>query len=305
MFEDDYTSEDYDAPEDYYASDEDYYAALKDRHTALQDDYLALMSKYLALKSDYLALKNGADTPVADGGNGDGATDSKTSLEKKDAPADLPKGMETPVELGKKALASDTRTAHFSPSVDLEQGNTTYWVEDETAPRVNPASGPVCKVVMEDERCGPNSRITDGGKYAAGGELVIVGQGLDAQTPGNGDTPVADGGNGDGANSLEHAPADLPKGMEMPVELSKKALASATNTEHSSPSVDLAQGITNYWVEDETAPRVNPASSPVCKVVMEDERCGPNPRITDGGKYAAGGELVIVGQALDAEASGF
>ncbi|MCW5223165.1 hypothetical protein D5041_06015 [Verminephrobacter aporrectodeae subsp. tuberculatae] len=167
-------TENYTALKENYTALQEGCTALKEFHTTLRDDYIVLMNDYLALMIDYLAFKNG-DTPVADGGNGDGAN----SLEH--APADLPKGMEMPVELSKKALASATRTEHSCPSVDLAQGITDYWVEDETAPRVNPASSPVCKVVMEDGQCGP---ITDGGKYAAGGEFVIVGQALDAQTPG-------------------------------------------------------------------------------------------------------------------------
>ncbi|MCW5223164.1 hypothetical protein D5041_06010 [Verminephrobacter aporrectodeae subsp. tuberculatae] len=172
---------DYTALQEGYAALEEFYTALQETCPDLKDICTVLREIRSTLMNDDVASKN-SGIPVADGGNGDGATDSKASLEH--APADLPKGMEMPVELSKKALASDTGTEHSSPSGDLAQGITDPWVQDETALRVNPVSSPVCKGVMEDDRFEPNSRITDGDQYAAGGELLIVGQALDAQTPG-------------------------------------------------------------------------------------------------------------------------
>ncbi|MCW5256619.1 hypothetical protein D5038_09745 [Verminephrobacter aporrectodeae subsp. tuberculatae] len=199
------SDDDYSASESDSAALDDSYTALKESYTTLRNDYAALRENYTVLKDDYIALmgdyvtlKDGDDIPVADDGSGDEATDSKASGEQKDSPADLPKGMEMPIEmtpiwqrcwsrwlpkgkempagLTKEAFASAIRTAHSSPSGDVKQGITDPWVQDETA---NPVGSPDGQGMgVEGDRFEPDSRITEGG------ELLIVGQALDAQTPG-------------------------------------------------------------------------------------------------------------------------
>ncbi|WP_407830675.1 choice-of-anchor U domain-containing protein [Verminephrobacter eiseniae] len=119
------------------------------------------------------------------------------------------------------------------------------------------------------------------------------------------------------------APANLPKGMEMPIGLTsfKVSLAEGRSTESFSLYVDPATGATGYWVKDSTGTWVNLASEPYGgKVASEGGRTRLDFDIQDGGEYDADGQvngsittpgaaakmpLSIVGQAPQVESHGY
>ncbi|ABM59324.1 hypothetical protein Veis_3607 [Verminephrobacter eiseniae EF01-2] len=119
------------------------------------------------------------------------------------------------------------------------------------------------------------------------------------------------------------APANLPKGMEMPIGLTsfKVSLAEGRSTESFSLYVDPATGATGYWVKNSAGTWVNLASEPYGgKVSSEGGRMRLDFQIQDGGEYDADGlvngsisapgavakmPLSIVGQASDAHSFGF
>ncbi|MCW5263606.1 hypothetical protein D5045_26840 [Verminephrobacter eiseniae] len=119
------------------------------------------------------------------------------------------------------------------------------------------------------------------------------------------------------------APANLPKGMEMPIGLTsfKVSLAEGRSTESFSLYVDPATGATGYWVKNSTGTWVNLASEPYGgKVSSEGGRTRLDFQIQDGGEYDADGQvngsistpgavakmpLSIVGQSAQVESHGF
>ncbi|MCW5261365.1 hypothetical protein D5045_14625 [Verminephrobacter eiseniae] len=119
------------------------------------------------------------------------------------------------------------------------------------------------------------------------------------------------------------APANLPKGMEMPIGLTsfKASLAEGRSTESFSLYVDPALGANGYWLKNGAGIWVNLASEPYGgKVASEGGRTRLDFQIQDGGQYDADGlvngsisvpgavakmPLSIVGQASDAHSFGF
>nr|WP_321161484.1 choice-of-anchor U domain-containing protein [Verminephrobacter eiseniae] len=119
------------------------------------------------------------------------------------------------------------------------------------------------------------------------------------------------------------APANLPKGMEMPIGLTSftASLAAGRSTESFSLYTDPALGANGYWLKDSTGTWVNLASEPYGgKVTSEGGRTRLDFQIQDGGQYDADGladgsisapgaaakmPLSIVGQAPQADAHGF
>ncbi|MCW5260211.1 hypothetical protein D5045_08140 [Verminephrobacter eiseniae] len=119
------------------------------------------------------------------------------------------------------------------------------------------------------------------------------------------------------------APANLPKGMEMPIGLTsfKVSLAEGRSTESFSLYVDQALGANGYWLKNGAGTWVNLASEPYGgKVASEGGRMRLDFQIQDGGQYDADGQvngsisapgavakmpLSIVGQASDAHSFGF
>ncbi|MCW5231933.1 Ig-like domain-containing protein [Verminephrobacter eiseniae] len=119
------------------------------------------------------------------------------------------------------------------------------------------------------------------------------------------------------------APANLPKGMEMPIGLTsfKVSLAEGRSTESFSLYVDPALGANGYWLKNSAGTWVNLASEPYGgKVASEGGRMRLDFQIQDGGQYDADGlvngsisapgavakmPLSIVGQGPDALSFGF
>ncbi|MCW5235384.1 Ig-like domain-containing protein [Verminephrobacter eiseniae] len=119
------------------------------------------------------------------------------------------------------------------------------------------------------------------------------------------------------------APANLPKGMEMPIGLTsfKAGLSEGRSTESFSLYVDPALGVNGYWIEDGAGTWVNLASEPYGgKVASEGGRMRLDFLIQDGGQYDADGQangsisapgavakmpLSIVGQMPDVHSFGF
>ncbi|WP_322784314.1 Ig-like domain-containing protein [Verminephrobacter aporrectodeae] len=115
----------------------------------------------------------------------------------------------------------------------------------------------------------------------------------------------------------KNAPAELPKGMEMPLGLLRFEAAQATghSSEKFSLYVDPALGVNGYWLRDSTGTWVNLASSPYGgKMAMEGGQLRLDFEISDGGQFDADGKtngvitapgaaakmpLSIVGQATD------
>ncbi|MCW5231105.1 Ig-like domain-containing protein [Verminephrobacter eiseniae] len=88
------------------------------------------------------------------------------------------------------------------------------------------------------------------------------------------------------------APANLPKGMEMPLGLTqfRVGLSEGRYTESFSLYVDPALGVNGYWVKDSTGTWVNLASEPYGgKVSSEGGRTRLDFQIQDGGQYDADG----------------
>ncbi|WP_265289303.1 SwmB domain-containing protein [Verminephrobacter eiseniae] len=100
------------------------------------------------------------------------------------------------------------------------------------------------------------------------------------------------------------APAQLPKGMEMPIGLLNFSTAQATAgaSESFSLYVDPDRGVTGYWVQDRTGTWVNLASEPYGgKMVTEGNRLRLDFQIEDGGQFdadgAANGHITTPGAA--------
>ncbi|MCW5236663.1 Ig-like domain-containing protein [Verminephrobacter eiseniae] len=90
------------------------------------------------------------------------------------------------------------------------------------------------------------------------------------------------------------APANLPKGMEMPIGLTafKVGLTEGRSTESFSLYVDPALGATGYWVKNSAGTWVNLASEPYGgKVSSEGGRTRLDFQIEDGGQYDADGQV--------------
>ncbi|WP_265281860.1 Ig-like domain-containing protein [Verminephrobacter aporrectodeae] len=121
----------------------------------------------------------------------------------------------------------------------------------------------------------------------------------------------------------KNAPAELPKGMEMPLGLLRFEAAQATghSSEKFSLYVDPALGVNGYWLRDSTGTWVNLASSPYGgKMALEGGQLRLDFEISDGGPFDADGKangsitapgaaaqmpLSIVGQAPDLAHGGF
>ncbi|ABM59850.1 Ig-like domain-containing protein [Verminephrobacter eiseniae] len=119
------------------------------------------------------------------------------------------------------------------------------------------------------------------------------------------------------------APANLPKGMEMPIGLTsfKVSLAEGRSTESFSLYVDQALGANGYWLKNGAGTWVNLASEPYGgKVASEGGRMRLDFQIQDGGQYDADGlvngsisapgavakmPLSIVGQSAQVDSHGF
>ncbi|MCW5235851.1 Ig-like domain-containing protein [Verminephrobacter eiseniae] len=119
------------------------------------------------------------------------------------------------------------------------------------------------------------------------------------------------------------APANLPKGMEMPIGLTsfKAGLSEGRSTESFSLYVDPALGVNGYWLKNSAGTWVNLASEPYGgKVASEGGRMRLDFLIQDGGQYDADGQangsisapgavakmpLSIVGQMPDSHSFGF
>ncbi|MCW8182891.1 Ig-like domain-containing protein, partial [Verminephrobacter eiseniae] len=89
------------------------------------------------------------------------------------------------------------------------------------------------------------------------------------------------------------APANLPKGMEMPLGLTsfKVSLAEGRSTESFSLYVDQALGANGYWLKNSAGTWVNLASEPYGgKVSSEGGRTRLDFQIQDGGEYDADGQ---------------
>ncbi|MCW5236724.1 glycosyl hydrolase [Verminephrobacter eiseniae] len=119
------------------------------------------------------------------------------------------------------------------------------------------------------------------------------------------------------------APANLPKGMEMPIGLTsfKVGLSEGRGTESFSLYVDPALGANGYWLKNSAGTWVNLASEPYGgKVASEGGRTRLDFQIEDGGQYDADGQvngsisapgaaarmpLSLVGQTPDGHSFGF
>ncbi|MCW5231930.1 Ig-like domain-containing protein [Verminephrobacter eiseniae] len=100
------------------------------------------------------------------------------------------------------------------------------------------------------------------------------------------------------------APANLPKGMEMPLGLTqfRVGLSEGRYTESFSLYVDPALGVNGYWVKDSAGTWVNLASEPYGgKVTSEGGRTRLDFQIQDGGQYdsdgLADGHITALGAA--------
>ncbi|MCW8198482.1 hypothetical protein D8B23_08620 [Verminephrobacter aporrectodeae subsp. tuberculatae] len=128
-----------------------------------------------------------------------GKTDSEsnaqiTSLEQKDAPGQLPPGMEMPigqvcfetalVATGSSSSSSSSET--FSLYVDPALGVNGHWAQDSSGVWANLASAPYGgKMVTEGDRLRLDFRITDGGAFDADGKVdaSITASGAPAHMP--------------------------------------------------------------------------------------------------------------------------
>ncbi|WP_265652685.1 SwmB domain-containing protein, partial [Verminephrobacter aporrectodeae] len=130
-------------------------------------------------------------TLVADSQDGDVSADSAaciTSLEQKAPPADLPRALETPIELTsfRATLETAGSSETFSLFVDPATQSNGYWVEDRTGTWVNLTSAPYGgKMATEGERLRLDFQITDGGQFDADGKAdgVITAPGAAGHMP--------------------------------------------------------------------------------------------------------------------------
>ncbi|MCW5256180.1 hypothetical protein D5038_07410 [Verminephrobacter aporrectodeae subsp. tuberculatae] len=123
-----------------------------------------------------------------DGKPNPGSSARITHLEQKNAPAELPKGMEMPLGLLRfeAAQATGHGSEKFSLYVDPVLGVNGYWLPDSTGTWVNLASSPYGgKMAMEGGQLRLDFEITDGGQFDADGKAngVITAPGAAAQMP--------------------------------------------------------------------------------------------------------------------------
>ena len=111
-----------------------------------------------------------------------------TSLTQKDAPADAPAGLQTPIGLVSFTveLAPGKSSESFSLYLDPALGVNGYWKQDAGGTWVNLASEPYGgKMVMEGGRTRLDFQITDGGQFDADGKVdgVITDPGAPGHMP--------------------------------------------------------------------------------------------------------------------------
>jgi len=111
-----------------------------------------------------------------------------TSLTQKDAPADAPAGLQTPIGLVSFTvqLAPGKSSESFSLYLDPALGVNGYWKQDASGTWVNLASEPYGgKMVMEGGRTRLDFQITDGGQFDADGKVdgIITDPGAPGHMP--------------------------------------------------------------------------------------------------------------------------
>ena len=111
-----------------------------------------------------------------------------TSLTQKDAPADAPAGLQTPIGLVSFTvqLAPGKSSESFSLYLDPALGVNGYWKQDASGTWVNLASEPYGgKMVTEGGRTRLDFQITDGGQFDADGKVdgVITDPGAPGHMP--------------------------------------------------------------------------------------------------------------------------
>ena len=111
-----------------------------------------------------------------------------TSLEQKDAPADLPDGLDMPMGLVSftVALARGASAEQFSLYVDAALGINGYWKQNSAGTWTNLASEPYGgKMVMEGGRLRLDFKIADGGEFDADGQVngIITDPGAPGHLP--------------------------------------------------------------------------------------------------------------------------
>ncbi|WP_265683914.1 Ig-like domain-containing protein [Verminephrobacter aporrectodeae] len=123
-----------------------------------------------------------------DGKPNPGSSARITHLEQKNAPTELPKGMEMPLGLLRfeAAQATGHGSEKFSLYVDPVLGVNGYWLPDSTGTWVNLASSPYGgKMAMEGGQLRLDFEISDGGQFDADGKAngVITAPGAAAKMP--------------------------------------------------------------------------------------------------------------------------
>ncbi|MBT9514368.1 MAG: putative Ig domain-containing protein [Acidovorax sp.] len=111
-----------------------------------------------------------------------------TSLTQKDAPADAPAGLQTPIGLVSFTveLAPGKTSESFSLYLDPALGVNGYWKQDSTGTWINIASEPYGgKMVLEGGRVRLDFQITDGGQFDADGKVdgIITDPGAPGHMP--------------------------------------------------------------------------------------------------------------------------
>ncbi|WP_462386414.1 DUF4347 domain-containing protein [Acidovorax sp. Q11] len=111
-----------------------------------------------------------------------------TSLTQKDAPADAPAGLQTPIGLVSFTvqLAPGKTSESFSLYLDPALGVNGYWKQDASGTWVNLASEPYGgKMVLEGGRVRLDFQITDGGQFDADGKAdgIITDPGAPGHMP--------------------------------------------------------------------------------------------------------------------------
>ncbi|MBT9514369.1 MAG: DUF4347 domain-containing protein [Acidovorax sp.] len=128
-------------------------------------------------------------TSSQNGKVGSGNDNSRiTSLTQKDAPADAPAGLQTPIGLVSFTveLAPGKTSESFSLYLDPALGVNGYWKQDSTGTWINIASEPYGgKMVLEGGRVRLDFQITDGGQFDADGKVdgIITDPGAPGHMP--------------------------------------------------------------------------------------------------------------------------
>ncbi|WP_322784157.1 choice-of-anchor U domain-containing protein, partial [Verminephrobacter aporrectodeae] len=141
-------------------------------------------SKPAGAASTYVTLVTGSQDGKLDPDSGA----RTTRLEQKNAPAQLPPGMETPLGLisFEAKLATGRSSETFSLYLDPALGVNGYWAKDSTGTWTNLSSAPHGgKMALEGGRLRLDFEITDGGPFDADGQAngVITAPGAAAQMP--------------------------------------------------------------------------------------------------------------------------